>query len=288
MDTKNKILVTGATGKQGGAVAQSLLDRNHEVIALVRDPKKPAAEALAKAGAKLLVGNFDDSDSLKRALEGAHCCFSVQNFFEVGYQKEVDQGCRIAELAKEAGVQHFVYSSVIGADRNSNIPHFESKWEVEKYLKKIGIKSTVLRAVAYMDNWITFNWFTGDKLYIPMKADRKWQMIASRDIGEFAAIVFSQPESYSGQALEIAGDEFTMPQAAKKFSATLGKTVHYVEQPIEEVRQFSEEIALMFDWFNDRANFADLAKLKEIHPTLWTLEEWLKSTELAKQTQHAR
>lgn len=277
--SQKNIVVTGATGQQGGAVARSLLARGHKVRALVRDENKPAAQELKKSGATLMLGNFDDASSLAKAMDGANGVFSVQNFFEVGFDKEIEQGCRMIDAARQSGIEHFVFSSVIGADTNTNIPHFESKWEVEKHLKASGLKSSVLRAVAYMDNWLSFNWYKDQKLYVPMKPDRVWQMIATRDIGEFAAIAFERPEVIDHGVLNIAGDEFTVPHAAEIFSRAFGDKVTYEQQPMEEVRGYSEEIALMFEWFNDKAVFANLNELKKLHPDLWTLEKFLRTTQ---------
>jgi uncharacterized protein YbjT (DUF2867 family) len=282
MTSQKVILVSGATGKQGGAAARALLKHGFKVRALVRDPGKVSAKNLEKEGADLVKGDLNDTESLKRALEGVEGAFSVQNFFEAGYEKEIEQGCRLADVAKESGVKHLVYSSVIGADRKSGIPHFESKWKIEEHIRHIGIQHTILRAVAYMDNWVTFNWFQDNSLYVPMRSDKIWQMIASKDIGEFAAIVISEPERFLGTALEIAGDEFTLPQAAKIFSKVLGHPVQYLEQPMSELRSFSEELALMFEWFNDKANFADLAVLRKINPELSKLESWIKDSSLVR------
>ncbi len=111
------ILVTGATGKQGGAVARSLLDRGFQVRALTRNPQKPEAQALADQGAEVVQGDMEDRSSMERALEGAYGVFSVQNFWETGYDSEVQQGKTVTDAAKAAGVEHFVYSSVGSAQR---------------------------------------------------------------------------------------------------------------------------------------------------------------------------
>ena len=271
----NEFLVTGATGKQGGAVVRSLLRRNQSVRALVRDPLKPAAKELEKIGAKLVVGSFDDDDSLRKAMQGAHGVFSVQNFFEVGFEKEIEQGKLIGKLAEECKVHHLVYGSVIGADRNSGIPHFESKWQIEKYLRTLKIKTTTLRIVAYMDNLFSFNWYNDGKIYLPLSRSTQWQLIASKDIGEFAAIAFGKPESV-GEVLEIAGDQLTPDRLAEIFSRVLERPVVFEEQPLAELKAYSEELALMFSWFNEKANMADLGSLRRIHPELLDLEHWLR------------
>src|SRR5215216_3722844 len=147
------IVVAGATGKQGGAVARSLLDRGFQVRALTRNPQKPEAQALADHGAEVVQGDMEDRSSMERALEGAYGIFSVQNFWESGYDREVQQGKMVADAAKAAGVEHFVYSSVGSAHRQTGIPHFESKWEIEEHVRQIGLPYTILRPTAFMQNW---------------------------------------------------------------------------------------------------------------------------------------
>ncbi|HEY9677579.1 MAG TPA: NmrA/HSCARG family protein [Drouetiella sp.] len=277
-------LVTGATGAQGGAVAQSLLARGKTVRALVRDPNKDAAKALQDRGVELAVGSYDDSESLKNAMKNVHGVFSLQNFFETGFDKEVQQGKQIADIAKQSGVKHLVYSSVIGADRKSGVPHFESKWLIEEHIRAVGIPHTMLRAVAYMENIPNFQWFKDGKLYIPMHPTKDWQLISTKDIGEFAAIAFTN-SSLLNKALEIAGDQLTMIQAAETFTRVLGSPVTFQEQSIVEVRAYNEELALMFEWFNNKANYADLDALRKLHPGLMTLESWLRQSDLVKQKQ---
>ena len=147
------ILVTGATGNQGGAVARSLLYRGFRVRALTRDPQKPEAQALTEQGAEVVQGDMEDRSAMDQVLEGTYDIFSVQNFWEAGYDREVQQGKTVADAAKAAGVEHFVYSSVGSAHRQTGIPHFESKWEIEEHVRQIGLPYTILRPVAFMQNW---------------------------------------------------------------------------------------------------------------------------------------
>ena len=130
MTKRRSVLVTGATGKQGGAVARQLIGKGHHVRALTRDPSKPAAQALAGLGAELAVGNLDDRASLERAIDGVDAVFAVATPFEEGTQAETQQGINVADAAIAAGVQ-LVYSSVANADRQTGIPHFDSKFAVE-------------------------------------------------------------------------------------------------------------------------------------------------------------
>jgi uncharacterized protein YbjT (DUF2867 family) len=147
------ILVGGASGNQGGAVARSLLDRGFQVRALTRAPQKPEAQALAEQGAEVVQGDMEDRSAMERVLEGAYGIFSVQNFWETGYEREVQQGKTVAEAIKEAGVQHCVYSSVGSAHRQTGISHFDSKWEIEEHVRRLDLPYTVLRPVFFMKNW---------------------------------------------------------------------------------------------------------------------------------------
>ena len=152
-NSRRPVLVCGATGNQGGAVARSLLERGFSVRALSRNPDKPAARTLAGRGAEIVRGDLEDRSSLDRALDGIHGVFSVQNYFEAGYDGEVRQGKALADAAKEAGVEHFVYSSVGSTYRNTGIPQFESKWEVEGHVREVSLPYTILRPVGFMQNW---------------------------------------------------------------------------------------------------------------------------------------
>ncbi len=278
---KGTILVTGATGKQGGAVARHLRASGWRVRALTRDPQKPAARSLAGPGVELVKGDLDDRSSITAGLKDVHGVFSVQNFWESGAAREVQQGKTLADAAKAAGVAHFVYSSVGGAERNTGILHFDSKWEIEEHIHKLGLPTTVLRPVFFMDNFDGPSFrpaILQGTLTMPMRPDRALQMIAVDDIGAIAALAFDKPGEFKGRAIELAGDELTMPQAAETFSRVTGRTLRFVEQPLEQVRSFSPEAAVMFEWFNQKGYAADINGLRALYPALMTLERWLQKS----------
>jgi uncharacterized protein YbjT (DUF2867 family) len=189
------ILVCGATGNQGGAVARSLLDRGFRVRALTRDPQKPEAQALAEQGAEVVQGDMEDRSAMDQVLvEGIYGVFSVQNFWETGYDGEVKQGKTVADTAKAAGVEHFVYSSASGANRQTGIPSFETKWEVEEHVREIGLPYTILRPVWFMQNWeMLREHILGGTLAQPLDPDKPLQQVAVEDVGAFAAIAFERP-----------------------------------------------------------------------------------------------
>src|SRR5713226_3325729 len=124
------VLVTGATGRQGGAVIRHMLPNGWKLRALTRNSSSHAAQELARQGVDVVQGDLEDPSSLDRVSRGVYGIYSVQDFWTVGAKREVQQGKNLAEAAKKAGVQHFVYSSVGGAERSTGIPHWESKWEI--------------------------------------------------------------------------------------------------------------------------------------------------------------
>ena len=278
-DEGRLILVSGATGQQGGAVARSLLGRGFGVRALTRNPEKPEARELASLGAKVASGDLEDRSSIERVLEGVHGIFSVQNFWEAGYEGEVRQGTQLADAAKTAGVEHYVYSSVGSAHRGTGIAHFDSKWEVEVHVRGSGVPYTVLRPVFFMQNWEYMREpILGGTLPQPLDPDKPFQMIDADDIGVFAAMAFENPDGWFGREVDPAGDELTMPEIAGTFSRVTGREVDYFQVPWDQFEeQMGEEYAVMYRWFNDYGYEADIAALKKEHPGLVTFEQYLRS-----------
>lgn len=284
------ILVTGATGHQGGAVARHLRARGWPVGALTRDTQKPSARNLAELGVEVIQGDLDNRSSLDRALKDVYGVFSVQNFWETGAAREITQGKTLAEAAKVAGVKHFIYSSVGGAERGTGIPHFDSKWEIEQHVRALDLPATILRPVFYMDNFNSPDFRSAilqGTLSLAMQPDKTLQMIAVDDIGAIAALAFERPHEFIGCAIELAGDEMSMPQAADAFSRVLGRPVRFVEQPIEQVHGFSPEMAVMFEWFNQKGYAADIPALRALYPPLLRFEDWLRKTGWAQRSTSA-
>jgi|WetSurMetagenome_2_1015567.scaffolds.fasta_scaffold00396_6 uncharacterized protein YbjT (DUF2867 family) len=291
MKRKNElILVSGATGRQGGAVARHLLEDGWSVRALSRNPDSDAAKDLGRLGAEIMRGDLNDPASLERAVTGAYGVFSVQTFREGGPEGETRQGKNLADAAKKASVRYFVYSSVGSADRNTGIPHFESKWKVEQHVKSIGLNATILRPVYFMENFLMPDSREGilkGTLALGVAPEKRLQMIAVDDIGEFAARAFNSPDEFVGKALDIAGDELNGREMAEQFGEQLGISVAYVQTPIERIRAFSKEFAVMTEWFNSTGYAADIPTLRTMYPGLKTLGAWLKKTGWSKMASEA-
>jgi len=264
MPSSKKILITGATGQQGGAVAAALAGSGFELQGMTRKPDSPAAAALKQKGVTIVQGDLDNAASLTKALAGAWGVFAVQNTWEAGVEKEEEQGKRIATLAREAGVQHFVYSSVGSAHRATGIPHFENKWRIEGTVRSLGFPShVILRPVFFMENIVSPWFLTGDKIYSALDPKTVLQMIAVRDIGIYGARAFTDAARLNRREIDLAGDALTMPETAKQLSAGLGRTIEYAQIPMAEVRKNSEDFALMLEWFERTGYNADIAALEK-------------------------
>jgi uncharacterized protein YbjT (DUF2867 family) len=280
MANEKTILITGATGKQGGATLRHLAKRGgFKLRAMTRKPDGDAAKALSALGAELVAGDLDDEKSLESAVAGAWGVFSVQNTWEAGIEREEEQGKRLAKVARDKGVQHFVYTSVGSANRRTGIPHFENKFRVEETIKQLGFPShVILRPVFFMEN-LPSPWFlNGDKLTTALKPDTKLQMVAVEDIGKFSAAAFIEADKFKGAEIEYAGDAVTMPEAAAALSELTGKTITYQQIPISAVRANSEDFALMLEWFDAVGYAADIPALESrwgIRPL--TLKQWVRT-----------
>ncbi len=280
MPNDRTILVVGATGKQGGAVASELLNRGYRVRAMTRKPNSGAARRLATQGAAVVAGDMNDTRAVEQAMRGVWGVFSVQNTWEAGVAREEEQGKRVAHAAKKLGVQHFVYSSVASADRNTDIAHFDNKWRVEEEIRSLDLPSyTIIRPVFFMDNFLS-PWFKPGidkgKLMIGIKPDTILQMIAVADIGKYGCWAFTHHEKLNRRAIDIAGYATTMPDAARTLSHVTGAHVEFVPVPIADVRKFNEDFAVMLEWFDAvgyRADIEACAAESRIQPT--TLAEWV-------------
>lgn len=285
MKSSNRtVLVIGATGNQGGTVARHLLKKGWKVRAMNRDSSKPAAQELKELGAELVQGSIQERSSVDKAMEGAYGVFSVQQFWEHGFDAEVAQGKIVADAARSAGVEHFVYSSVGGAERETGIAHFDSKRLIERHISSLGLPATILRPVFFMDN---FRFFAPPKanngvmeFSLPMPPHQRLQMIAADDIGEFVAMAFEHPEQWMGKEMELAGDEPTMTEIAATYERVTGAPARFVQQPMEQVRAFSEDAAVMYEWFMKGGYKADIPSLRKMYPGLMTWEMWLRKVGL--------
>ena len=274
MANEKVVLITGATGKQGGATLRHLAKQGgFKLRAMTRKPDGDAAKALAALGAEVVAGDLDDAASLARAVKGAWGVFAVQNTWEAGVEKEEEQ------VAKDNGVQHYVYTSVGSADEGTGIPHFENKFHVEQVVKQLDFPShVILRPVFFMEN-LPSPWFVnGDKLTTALKPETKLQMVAVDDIGKFSAKAFTDAGKFKSAEIDYAGDAVTMAEAAAAMSELLGRTITYQQIPIDAVRANSDDFAKMLEWFDAGGYTVDIPSLEArwgIRPL--TLKQWVRA-----------
>jgi uncharacterized protein YbjT (DUF2867 family) len=226
VNERGPVLVTGGTGRQGGATARSLLAQNIPVHALVRNPNASGAIALRKLGARLVVGDLDDAASLRNALEGVGAVFSVQNpdFANLAGDTELVRAQNLIEAAVQEGVTHFVQTTVTGAGEHyrsaqdwlanrEELTSMVQKGHIEDLVRDAGFPFwTILKPGFFMENIPFF--LTDDRLPTAYDPATPVPVVASDDIGAVAAAVFQDRERFNRVSIELAGDVLTMPEVA--------------------------------------------------------------------------
>jgi uncharacterized protein YbjT (DUF2867 family) len=277
-----RILVVGATGKQGGAVTRHLLKNGFKVRALTRNPESPAAQRLAEQGAEVAIANLDDRESLQKAIAGVNGVFSVQNYWEkgVGYAGEIRQGKNLADAAKAAGVRHFVQSTMAdGLTFPERLEHFQSKAAVEQYIKAIQLPYTFLGTVTFMDNAIdpafggewTFPFISG-----VMKPDLPYHMLAVDDLGAIAATVFADPVKYLGRKINLSSDRPTVPEMKQVYREVSGRSPKWFAFPAWLCRLINREFAEQLKWQSAGNWDFSTEKTKDVYPKVTLFSEFLR------------
>lgn len=274
-----KILVLGATGLQGGAATAQLLADGWQVRALTRNASSEAAKALERKSVELAQGDMGDRAALDAAMQGVYGVFSVQppEWDLTFTAEEIRLGKNVADAAKAAGVRHFVYSSLGGAEQQSNFREV-AKWEVEKHIRSLGLQATVLRPSAYMENYVNFDHYgiRNGTYADATRPDVPVNLIAVDDIGAFVGLAFKHPEQYIGKTLELAGDALTPPDIVAAISRETGQAVTFRQIPAETIREQNEILGRIYDWINAGGYQVDRSSLRELHPGLMTFDVWLE------------
>jgi uncharacterized protein YbjT (DUF2867 family) len=201
----------------------------------------------------LAVGDTEDRESVIRAAAGVDAVYAMASFFESGLEAEVRQGRTIADAVKAADVEHFLYASVGSTDQQTGIPHFDSKDEIKKNIKLLGMPHTVVAPVYFSENLLTPWTLPGliqATLAILLPPDRPLQQISVQDSSSFVALVLENPDRFLGRRIDIASDELTGKRLAEIVSAASGRLIEYVQQPTAEVYKMSPDAAKMSEWFD--------------------------------------
>ena len=200
------------------------------------------------------------------------------NFLHKCLEAEIRQGKLVADAAKTANIEHFVYSSVGSAERNTGVPHFDSKFQVEEYIRSIGLPYTILRPVFFFYNYNGMRpMIEQGTLPQPLSPETKLQQLSEEDYGAMVAEVFERPADFMNREIELASVEMTLPEIAAAFSRVLGKAVNYQQIPFEAFeQQAGEEVTIMYRWFERAGYAANLAALQREFSYLTDFESYLR------------
>jgi uncharacterized protein YbjT (DUF2867 family) len=299
------IAVTGATGAQGGGLVRAILaDKNSDfaVRAITRKPASEKAQALAKLGVEVVAGDLDDTNSLRKAFEGAYGAYCLTNFWEhFSGEKETAQGQALAQAAKSAGVKHAIWSTFEDTRKTFplsdprmptlkgkyKVPHFDAKAEADHFFRDLGVPTTFLLTSFYWDNLIGFGMGPkkgpdGKLAFVLPMADKKLPGIAAEDIGACAFGIFKRADLI-GKTVGVAGEHLTGAEMAAALSHALEQPVAYNAVPAEVYRGFgfpgADDLGNMFQFKAETESAycgaRDLALCRSLNPGLQTFAKWL-------------
>jgi uncharacterized protein YbjT (DUF2867 family) len=286
MEVDRIVAVTGATGRQGGAVARHLLADGWRVRALTRKPSSEPAHKLAELGAEIISVDMMDPGSLVGAFQDAHGVFSVQNPMISGLEAEVTQGKNVADVAKSAGVDHLVYGSAGNGVHGTGIGSWESKVAVEAHMRQLDLPVTILRPNAFME-------VMSDKAFYPavaawhvmprlMGADRPVTWICVDDVGAIAAKVFGDPDSFIGKELKLTSDLRTIAECREIWRDVTGRAPRRSPMPVWLFERFvGTDLTTMWRWLRHSDVPVDPADTHRLLPTASTVEQWLTRRQTA-------
>ncbi len=281
MQNGKTFFVTGATGNQGGAVLKHLLQAHCRVKALTRNKNASRARFLFQDNVEIITGNLNEPASYADHLKDIDGLFAVLDYKQ-GPKKEVQQGIDLVNTAKETGVRHFLYSSVIGADAGTGIPHWESKGQIENYLKQKGLHYTILRPASLYENMlipqVRKRLFKGT-LVNPLRKDRVDQYISAFDVGRVASLILTNPSAYIGKTINLAAEQLDGEAMAAIFSKVWGRPVGYKRLPGIITRLvMGSDVYKMFKWLNENSSLfvKDIPALRAEFPGFLSLEDWVR------------
>jgi uncharacterized protein YbjT (DUF2867 family) len=307
MADKKIIVVFGATGAQGGGLAKAILndpESKFAVRAVTRDVNSDKAKQLAGLGAELVASDIDNREDIQKALKDAYGAYFVTFFWDhFSPEKEYSEAKDMAEAAKEAGLQHAIWSTLedtrewvpLDDDRMPTlqemykVPHFDAKGAANRHFIDAGVPTTFLVASFYWDNLVYFG--AGPKrgengkllLTFPM-GDKKLAGIAAEDIGKCAYGIFKKGPELAGKMIGVAGEHLTCSDMASQLSEALNEEVIYNEVTPEQYRSFgfpgADDLGNMFQFYRDfeedSLKVRDTNYSRELNPDLKTFRDWLK------------
>jgi uncharacterized protein YbjT (DUF2867 family) len=283
------IVVTGATGLQGGAVTRHLLKDGWHVRALTRNAASKPAQALAMSGAEVVQGDMGEATSLRPIFAGAYGVYSVQNTFISGPEAEVRQGKTVAEVAKDSGIQHLVYGSAGIGRKGTGIPSWETKLLIEDYMHALSLPLTILRPMAFMELMTEKKFFpaVGTWHVMPrlMGDSRRLPWICVDDLGAITAQVFGAPQQLVGKDLTLASDVQSLAQCRSMYREVMGTPPPQFPMPIWLFQRFGlvgRDLTTMWRWLRTGDIDLDTAPTRAIYPEALTVHTWLSRQKAAR------
>jgi uncharacterized protein YbjT (DUF2867 family) len=283
------ILVTGATGAQGGGVASHLLaSGRYAVRCLTRKPQSEKAAALRSAGAEIVTGDFEDPASLKAAMKGCYGVFGVTNYWEA-FEREVPQGRNLVDTVAACRIEHFIFSSLPSAKKLTHgqldVPHIETKATIEEYSRGLGLPATYVHVAFYCENFLTYfpprRTADGSFGFAFPQGDAPLATVAVEDVGGVVTALLDREAEYLGRVLPIAGDEQTCQEYAATMSRITGQRISYQHVPREAFAALgfpgAEDLANMFEFFRRfvPSRHAEIEECRMLYPGIRTFETWL-------------
>jgi uncharacterized protein YbjT (DUF2867 family) len=277
-DRPGLVVVCGATGRQGGAIARHLLAQGWPVRALSRNVDSVKARALADAGADVVRADMADRSTIDRAFDGAYGVFNVQNPQIAGHDGEIAQGRNVADAAKAAGVRHLVYGSA-GMGRPTGVPSWDSKVTIADHMRQIGLPITVLRPMAFMELMTDKDlypqvavWHVMPKL---MGWDRPLPWLAADDVGQIGARAFADPGRFIGQDIPLAGDVKTLDECRRLWIERGTKPRGFPMPAWLFKRVAGDDLTTMWNWLRTEDVPLDTGPTRAVHPDAMTMDQWL-------------
>jgi uncharacterized protein YbjT (DUF2867 family) len=282
------IVVTGATGLQGRAVTRHLLAAGWQVRALTRKAASQQAQALAASGAEVVQGNLEDGASLRPIFAGAYGVYSVQNPYISGPEAEVRQGKQVATVARESGIQHLVYASAGTGQLGTGIPSWETKLQIEAYMKALNLPLTILRPTAFMELMTHPKFFPMVAMWHVMPrvlgTARRLPWLCTDDLGVITAQVFAAPQRFLGQDLTLASDMQSLAQCQTLYREVMGRHPPHFPLPLWLFRRFGfvgRDLTTMWQWLRTGPLAVDPTLTRTIHPAALTVRAWLSRQKAA-------
>lgn len=282
IDKNRTIVVTGATGLQGGAVTRHLLSSGWRVRALTRNPNSEKAQAISALGAEIFQGDMTKPGSLGPVFEGAYGVYSMQNPVLSGVAGEIRQGKNVADMARQVGIQHVVYGSAGTGDKGTSVPSWESKLVIEEYMKSLGLPLTVLRPMAFMELMTEKKFFPAVSTWhvMPelMGSSRKVVWLCADDLGSIVAQAFAEPERFIGKDLRLASDVKSIDECRAIYHAVMGKHPPRFPMPVWVFERFGfvgQDLTTMWRWLRRERIDLDTETTRKIHPQAMSVHEWL-------------